>query len=888
MHDWQSEVRARLARLRLKPEREADIVDEISQHLAERYRDATSAGASPDEATRLALAEFRAGNVLAQRIAVLRQAHAPLPIPVGAPGRRLLADLWLDLRLAARMLRRSPGFTFVVALTLALGIGINTTIFSGISGLLLKSLPYANAERLVDIQPNGPASKAALVDAREQFDSFDSISGYSLWTFTLMAEPAAEQLSAVRATADLFNVLGAPPLLGRALIPADGIPGAEPVIVLSYDFWQQRFGSDPGVVGRQLEVSFPGSDGRARIVGVMPREFAFPTADAEMWAPISVSPADADYDTSYLELLGHLARGVDVATAEREFVATVTARCAEQPNCDVNAVRANSRVLPLRESLVGPVRPILLVLFGAVGFVLLIACANVANLLLTRAAVRERELAIRTALGAGRGRVARQLLTESLLIAAVGGVLGVLAALWGADAFRAALPAELVGVDDIGVDLRALAFAGAAAVLTALLAGVFPAFAAARTNLHTALIDRGAGGAQRARRRALGALVVAEFALALVLTVGAGLMIRSFANLSNEDPGFSDDGVLSLRITTPQKFDAAANSRFWLELLDRVGALPGVESVGAIHLLPLAVGNWAAPLIIDGRPLAASEAPRVIDWRSVTPGYFETLRIPLVRGRLPTDRDHEAQERLVLINETAAARYFPNEDPIGQQVRTAPFEGEAWATVVGIVGDTKDQTLASPTRPQMYRLRAPYIGSMTLMVRSERDPLQLAGPIREIVREIEGDAPVSNVQLLDRVAADSIAQPRLLTGLLFGFGTIALILGAVGLYGVMAHGTVQRTREFGVRIALGARTSEVLSLVARDAIRLAVIGVGLGLAGAFALTRLLESQLYGVAPMDPLVFAGAAALLAAVALAAALAPALRAARTDPIEALRWE
>ena len=800
-----------------------------------------------------------------------------------------MSNFLQDLRHATRMLRRSPGFTLVAALTFAIGIGINATIFSGISGLLLRPLPYANAERLVDIQPpNGSASKAALVDAREQFASFDSIGGYSLWTFTLMGESAAEQLSAVRATADLFNVLDAPPLVGRTLIPADGVPGAEPVIVLSHGFWQQRFGGDPNVVGRTLEVSFPGSDGTARIVGVMPRDFAFPTADAEMWAPISVSPADADYDTAYLELLGHLAPGVDVATAEREFVATIAARCAEQPNCDVNAVRDNTRVLPLRESLVGPVRPILLVVFGAVGFVLLIACANVANLLLTRAAVRERELAIRTALGAGRGRVVRQLLTESLLIAALGGVLGILAALWGADAFRAALPAGLVGADDVRVDLSVLAFAGAAVVLAAVLAGVFPAFGATRSNLHAALLDRGAAGGQRARRRALGALVVAEFALALVLTVGAGLMIRTFANLSTENPGFSEDGVLSLRITTPQGFDAAANSAFWIELLDRVGALPGVENVGAIHLLPLAVGNWAAPLIIDGRPLADGEPQRVIDWRSVTPGYFETLRIPLVRGRLFAGREHEAQERLVVINETAAARYFPNEDPIGRQVRTAPFEGEAWATVVGIVGDTKDQTLAATARPQMYRLHAPFIGSKTLMVRSDGDPLLLAGPIREIVREIEDDAPVSNVQLLDQVAADSIAQPRLLTGLLFGFGLIALVLGAVGLYGVMAHGTVQRTREFGVRIALGARMSQVLALVGRDAMRLAAVGVAVGLVGAFGLTRLLESQLYGVEPVDPIVFAGAAVLLAAVALGAALVPALRAARTDPMEALRWE
>lgn len=795
-----------------------------------------------------------------------------------------------DLRHALRTLRRSPGFTLVAALTLALGIGINTTIFSGISALLLRPLPYAHAERVVDFRPGGPnqpASKATLVELRERLRSFDAIASYNSWTFTLTGDGEAERLPAVRATGNLFDVLGASPLLGRMLLPADSVPGAERVVVLSHGFWQRRLGGDPGVVGRTLQLNEGSTGGPTRVVGVMPPGFAFPTAAEELWAPNPLDPAGPDYQTVYLELVGRLAPGVDVAAAEREIGATVAALCAANAACNPSTLE-RPRVLPLREALVGPVRPILLLLLGAVGFVLLIACANVANLLLTRAATRERELAIRTALGAGRARIARQLLTESLAIAAVGGALGVLAAVWGSGLLRTALPTALVGAADIGVDLRVLVFAAAAVVLAAVLAGVFPAVGATRASLHAALLDRGGAGAQRARRRALGALVVVEFALALVLAIGAGLMIRTFANLSAEDPGFARAGVVSLRVSPPARYDATANLELWRELLDRVAALPGVESAGAIHLLPLGIGNWGNPLIIEGRPLPDGEPPRAIDWRSTTPGYFETLRIPLLRGRLFTSREHEARERVVLLNAMAAARYFPNEDPLGHRVRTPTFEGEEWATVVGVVGDTKDQTLAGPARPQMYRLHAPFTAGMTLMVRAAGDPLQLAGPIRDIVRTIDGDIAVGDVQLLEQVVAASIAQPRLLTGLLLGFGVLALLLGAVGLYGVMAYGTVQRTREFGVRLALGARAGEVLGLVARDAVRLAGIGVGVGLAGALALTRLLESQLYGVEPIDPIVFAGAAVLLAVVALAAALAPALRAAHTDPMQALRWE
>ncbi|HEU4617453.1 MAG TPA: ABC transporter permease, partial [Gammaproteobacteria bacterium] len=698
-----------------------------------------------------------------------------------------------------------------------------------------------------------------------------------------------EQLPAVRATGNLFDVLGARPLLGRTLHPTDSAPGAEPVAVLSYGFWQRRFGGDPQILGRILQLSQGSGGGPTRVVGVMPPDFAFPTASVDVWAANPLDPAGPDYTTPYLLLLGRLTPGARGATAARELQATVAALCAERPGCDENAARASARVVPLREALVGPVRPVLLLLLGAVGFVLLIACANVANLLLTRAAVRERELAIRTALGAGRSRIARQLLTESLAIAAIGGAAGILTAVWGSGLLRAALPADLIGAADIRVDVRVLAFAAFAVLLAAVLAGLFPAFGATRANLHAALLDRSTAGARHARRRVLGTLVVAEFALALVLAVGAGLMIRTFANLCGVDPGFAGAGVLSVHVSTPSAtYDDAANRRFWRELLERVDALPGVQSAGGIHLLPLGGSNWVGPLTIEGAPLANGEPPRGIDWRVATPGYFEALRIPLLRGRLFDERDREDGERVALINETAATRYFPSENPVGRRVRTL-FEGNDWATIIGVVGDTKDTTLAGPARPQMYRAHAQRpMGAMTLMVRTAGDPARLAAPIREAVRAIDKDVAVSEVEPLAQVTADSIARPRLLTALLSGFGLLALLLGAVGLYGVIAYGTAQRTREFGVRIALGARTGEVLGLVARDAIRLAGIGLAVGVAGAMALSRVLASQLYGVAPLDPLVFAGAAVLLAAVALAAALVPARRAARTDPMEALRWE
>jgi predicted permease len=484
--------------------------------------------------------------------------------------------------------------------------------------------------------------------------------------------------------------------------------------------------------------------------------------------------------------------------------------------------------------------------------------------------------------------VARQLLTESLAVAAIGGAAGVLTAVWCSGLLRTALPADLIGAANIRVDLRVLTFAVTAVGLAALLAGLFPAVGTSRTNLHRTLLDRGAAGTLRRQRRVLGALVVTEFALALVLVIGAGLMIRTFENLSTENPGFARAGVLALSVSPPSSYDAPASRRFWRELLDRVNALPGVQRAGAIHLLPLGFGNWVNALIIENRPLAQGDPPREIDWRSTTPGYFETLRIPLLRGRLFTDREHEAGEQVVVINETAASRYFAGEDPVGRRVRTPAFEGGDWATIVGVVGDTRDQTLAAPARPQMYRLQAPFIPQMTLMVRTAGDPLQLVGSIREIVRAIDMDVAIGDEQPLERVVGHSIAQPRLLTGLLFGFGVLALLLGAVGLYGVMAYGAVQRTREFGVRLALGARTHEVLGLVARDALRLVAMGVAFGLVGALALGRVVKSQLYEVSPVDPIVFAGAAVILAAVAFAAALAPALRAARTNPMEALRWE
>ena len=789
------------------------------------------------------------------------------------------------------MLRRSPGFGVVATLTLALGIGINTTIFSGISALLLRPLPYAHAERLVDFRPLGPnqtTNKAMLVQLRERLSSFDAIASYNRWTFTLTGDGQAERVPAVRATGNVFDVLGANPLLGRTLLASDSAPGAERVVVLSYRFWQRRLDGDPSVVGRTLHLNEGGSTGGpTRVVGVMPADFAFPAATDELWAPNPLDTAGRDYNTSYLELLGRLAPGVNIAAAEREISATLTGLCAETAGCDAKRL-GKPRILPLRDVLVGAVQPVMLLLLGAVGFVLLIACANVANLLLARAAARERELAIRAALGAGRLRVARQLLTESLAVAVIGGVTGVVTAAWASSLLRAALPTELIGAADIRVDLRVLAFAVAAVVVAAVLAGIFPAVGATRTQLHGALLDRGASGTSRTRRRALGVLVVTEFALALVLAIGAGLMIRTFANLSAESPGFDRAGVLSLSVSPPSSYDGPASRRFWRELLDRVRTLPGVQSAGAIHLLPLGLSNWVNAFLIEDRPLPQGDPPREIDWRSTTPGYFETLRIPLVRGRLFTDQEHEAAAWVVVINDTAAKRYFAGEDPIGRRVRTPTFEGNDWATIVGVVGDTKDQTLAAPARPQMYRLQAPFVPAMTLMVRAAGDPLQLVGPIREVVRAIDADVAVGDFQSLEHVVGDSIAQPRLLTRLLFGFGALALLLGAVGLYGVMAYGTLQRTREFGVRLALGAGTREVLGLVARDALRLVGIGAVIGLVGALAMSRVLKSQLYEVSAVDPVVFAGAAAVLAAVALAAALVPALRAARTDPAEALRWE
>ncbi|HEX2190751.1 MAG TPA: ABC transporter permease [Longimicrobiaceae bacterium] len=790
-----------------------------------------------------------------------------------------------DLRYAARALLRSPGFAAMAILTLALGIGVNTTLFSTVDAVLLRPLPYADAGRLVSLwmnEPGASVNKETLEALRARTPSLQGLAGYSGWGFTLTGQGEPEALAGAKGTADLFRVLGARPLLGRTFLPEDGEPGRTPAVVLGHGLWRRRFGGDRGVVGRAITL-----DGNpAVVVGVMPAEFSFPTREAELWLPAPVDPANrGDYTTGYLTLVGRLRPGGSAEGAAAEARAVARGLRELHPDRYTDAFGREAAVVPLRDTLVGDTGAALLLLLGAVGFVLLIACLNVANLLLVRAAARGREMAVRAALGAGRGRVVRQLLTESSLLALLGGAAGLLLAYWGVQLLGGLLPAELPGADEVRIDARVLAFTAALSLGVGLLAGLAPALLASRTELGGALRERSGSGAGRGRWSWLrSALVPSQVALALVLTLGAGLMLRSFRELRAVDPGFRAGGVLTLRVLPPSAGYAEAERRvaYWDAVLSRLAALPGVESVGAIHLLPLGGSNWNPPLTIEGR-----EDRPVVDWRVATPGYFATAGVPVLRGRGFTAADREGAPPVALVSATLARTLFPGEDPIGRRVHTG-FEGKGnWVEIVGVVGDTRDQTLAGAPNPQMYRPQAQAaMNAMTVMVRSRLDPALLAPSAREAVWSVDRDVPVSDVQPLERVVAESIARPRLLVLLLGGFGALALLLGGIGIYGVVSYGADRRSREFGVRMALGARPGEVLRLVLAGAGRLAAVGLAAGVAASLALTRLLAGQLYGVRPTDPATYLAVAALLAAVVLLAAYLPARRATRVDPVVALR--
>ncbi len=796
-----------------------------------------------------------------------------------------------DLRYALRQLRRRPAYAAIAVATLALGIGANAAVFSVVDAVVLRGLPYPEPDRLVRLwsafperdATHGAVSPADLADWREQASSIEEMAGWPsvpISGLVLVGDEAPQELSTTYVTEGFFATLGIGARLGRTLTPEDHAEGRNRVAVLSHGAWRRHFGGDPGLVGSTVTLS----GDPFTVAGVMPEGFEFPDAATEVWAPLSLIPESGVPRlrvVRWLSVVGRLAPDVKLATAGTEM-STIAARLAQgypDSNEDLTAVTLS----PLRDEVIGPVRPAMLAALGAVALVLLIACANVASLALARFEERSREIGLRAALGAGRRRIARQLLAESLVLAAAGGAAGVLLGAWGARALVALAPADLPRLASAGVDPRLLGFAAAVTLLTALLFGLAPSLRASRPDLRGVLLEGGRGAAGAGRSRLRDGLVVGQVALVAVLAVGAGLLVRSYDRLSSVDPGFRTEGVLTFLVNAR----GDDHRQVLWESLERIRELPGVQDAALVRPLPLrhdAFQGEGISFRVVGRPPAPDdEAPEAV-MRFVSPGYFRTLGIPLLAGRDFTDRDDAEAPFVVILSREAAERYWPGESAVGARIAAGDTEGE----VIGVVDDVAQEDLAEEPEPAFYVAhRQISRRGMTFVVRAQ-EPAALVGPIQRTIRQVASEQPIDELASMASIVASSTARPRFSSALMGAFAALALVLAAVGIYGTLSYAVSRREREIGVRMALGARPTDVLGLVARRGLGLAAAGVGLGLAVAALATRLLRDLLFGVAPLDPWSFAGAGVLLLAVAAAASLLPALRAGRLDPLTALREE
>jgi predicted permease len=792
-----------------------------------------------------------------------------------------------DVRYGLRLLRRSPGFSSVAILTLALGIGANSAIFSVVNAFLLRPLPFTDSSRLMRIWPvnDSVTSYPDFLDWKTQNRGFEQVEVYNPRSFNITGGDRPVRVNGLRASGGLLQLLRVNPIQGRTFVPAEIQPGRDHVVLLSEGLWQSRFARDSGILGKTVKLN----DEVFTVIGILPLTFQFPPDDpSDIVLP---QPPDPDRGHGFLNVVGRLKAGATLAQAQMEMDTIAKQQELHYPKQDT---KTGVRVLSLRDSYAVNFRPALLIFLSAVGFVLLIACANVANLFLARTAGRHKELVLRAALGAGRIRLIRQLITESALLGLAGGAAGLLIAYWGVLGLVALVRSTFTthALDRASMDGTVLAFTLVLSLAVGMVAGVAPAFGASRLDVNDTLKEgsRGLTGNRR-RNRMRATLVVAEIALALVLLIGAGLMIKTFVLLNGVNAGIHLENVLTLNLAMGGKKYAETQARAPLvsDVLHRVEQLSGVQSAAVVTSTPLSGDIDKIGFSIQGRPDPAPGHKLSWNVNLVGPGYLRTLGIPLLKGRDFTERDAEATPLAVLINQSLARKYWPGQDPVG--ARITGDDGKTWATIQGVVGDVRQGGLGAEPVPEVYLsyLQDPFAWPyLTMLVHTSADPMKLAGPIQSAIWSVEKDLPISSITTMEQIRSHSIAQPRLTALLLSVFAALALILATVGIYGVMAYSVTQRTHEMGLRMALGARASDVLSLVVGQGMLMAAIGVALGLGGAFAMTRVLEKFLWGVRPTDAFTFTVVSLLLGAVALLASYLPARRATRVDPMVALRYE
>ncbi len=896
MRDWKPEIRKRLAGLKLEPVREAEIVEELSQHLDDRYEELLATGATDEQASRAAMAELSESRKLRRELRRVERQVRPEPIMGTNRRMNMMADFWQDLLYGWRVLRQNPGFTLIAVVTLALGIGANTAIFSLVNSILLRPLPYGEPDRLVRLIQASPmlglatwgVSQADFAAYREQNRSFETIALFTSGGANLTGEGEPERLPMTNVTADFFKVLGVNPMLGRTFHEGEDTPGKNSVCVISYRLWQRRFGGDKNVVGRSLLLNNTPTE----IVGVMPAEFKFPRLDIDLWIPLALNTArTAPY---FFQVVARLKPGFEIAQAQADTTEVLQNFGRQNPNLS-EAVGINEGngprtiVTPLKEVLVGRTEKPLLVLLSAVALVLLIACANVANLLLARATSRTREIAVRVALGATPSRIARQLLTESVLLSCIGAVAGTALASLGIQMLDK-LPIDgIARIEEVNMSGEVLAFTAGLALLTGLLFGLMPALRAYGMGLAAGMREGGRGST--ANRRIGSALVAAQFALSLILLIGTGLLLRSFQRLESVDPGFNPEQTLTMSASLPrEKYDKPEKvSQFYHHSIERLRSAPGIQAVGFASSLPFAGDGNSDGIIIEGREPPdgkVTETEQAV-LQSVTPGLFQALGIPILQGRDFQETDTASSMSVAIIDEPLARRYWPKGDALGKRIETT---GDLqWMTIVGITGGVNDNSLAEEKQPHLYLPMGQWPAPRAfLVIRTDGSPAAAIGTVRAEMKQLEPDLPIYLVRSMTQIVGQSLSTQRLTNHLLTAFAVLAALLAAVGIYGVMSVYVGSRTKEFGIRLALGAEPNHLMRSVLRQGLLLTSAGVVAGMAGALALTQTIRSLLFEVSATDPIVFTGIPVLLVMVALAACYVPARRSARVDPLVALRHE